>query len=148
MTMAARPKKSKKRFAANRQPDSLVFFLDRNIGKHTVAQELRRKGIAVEVHDDHLRQDAPDEEWIELVGQNGWVAITRDNQIRHRMNQIAAVKRHRARLIVVRIKNFDGPMAAQLLISRAGLIDTFAKKTPPPFVARISMTGQVSKYDI
>jgi hypothetical protein len=146
--MAARPKKSKKHFVANRQPDSVVFFLDRNIGKHTVAQALRREGIAVEVHDDHLREDAPDEEWIKLVGQKGWVAITRDNQIRHRKNQIAAVKRHRARLIVVRIKNFDGPMAAHLLISRAGSIDTFARKTAPPFVARISMTGQVSKYDI
>ena len=118
------------------------------MGKYTVAQALRREGIAVEVHDDHLRQDAPDEEWIALVGEKGWVAITRDNQIRHRVSQIGAVKRHRARLVVVRIKHFDGSLAARLLISRADSIDTFVKRTTPPFVARISMAGKITKYDI
>lgn len=64
----------KKRSGANspQQPDigDFVLFLDRNLGKHIIADRLRSEGLNVEIHDDHLPLDAPDEEWLKLVGRN------------------------------------------------------------------------------
>ena len=53
-----------------------VYFVDRSLGKRVIAERLRDEGIKVEVHDDHLAQDAPDEEWVRLAADRGWVART------------------------------------------------------------------------
>lgn len=69
--MNAKKRRSKKRFDASlkQQHEDFVFFLDRNLGKHLIANALREAGHRVEIHDDHLPIDAPDEDWIALVGQ-------------------------------------------------------------------------------
>lgn len=68
--MNARKRKSRKQSAANnRSLPEYVIFIERNLGKHKVAQILRYAGELVEVHDDHLPQNAPDEQWIKLVGE-------------------------------------------------------------------------------
>ena len=76
--MNAKKRKSKKRSAANSkpQPDDFVFYLDRNLGKHVIADALRSIGVRVEVHDDHLPVDAPDEVWVMLVGQYKQITLT------------------------------------------------------------------------
>ena len=40
--------------------ETAVFFIDRSVGKKTVANALREAGLHVEVHDDHFAQDALD----------------------------------------------------------------------------------------
>ena len=57
---------------------SLTFYLDHQIGRYVVAEALRAAGARVEVHLDHFPGDKPDTEWIPVVGQNGWVLITKD----------------------------------------------------------------------
>ena len=47
-------------------------------------RSFRSLGMKVEVHDDHLLPDAPDEDWIALVGKEGWFSLTKDKNIRHR----------------------------------------------------------------
>ena len=37
-----------------------------------------KPAISVEIHDDHLPVDAPDEDWIRLIGSRGWIALTKD----------------------------------------------------------------------
>jgi len=62
--MNANQRKSKKRSVASSKqpPKSRTLYLDRNLGKHVIANALRNKGFPVEVHDDHLPIDAPDED--------------------------------------------------------------------------------------
>ena len=104
--------------------------------------------MAVEVHDDHLPQDAPDEEWIALVGRMGWVAITKDRDIRYRNAELQAIRRHSARVIVIRMKNATGPDNAALLVKGRRRIARFAAKTPPPFVAGLYGSGTIKAYEI
>ena len=65
-------RRSKKRSGVSSKPppDEPTLFLDRSLGKHIIADRLRSEGIKVEVHDDHLPADAPDEDWLALVGRN------------------------------------------------------------------------------
>ena len=142
-------RKSKRRSAASSRPQpEPTLFLDRSLGKHIVADRLRAEGMAVEVHDDHLPQDAPDEDWLALVGAKGWVAITKDRDIRYRAAELEAIQRHAARVIVIRMKNATGPDHAALLVKARRRIARFAAKTPPPFVAGIYRSGAVKAYGI
>ncbi len=67
----------------------IVFFLDRNLGKYTIAEALRQAGANVEIHDDHFQSDAKDEEWLGEVGRRGWIILTNDKKIRYRSNERA-----------------------------------------------------------
>jgi len=72
---------SKKRYVSSStaQPESApTFFLDENIGSVDVARALRDAGARVEVYNDHFGGAVEDEEWIALVAEKGWVAITKD----------------------------------------------------------------------
>ena len=143
-------RKSRKRSGANSrpQPETPTLFLDRNLGKHTIAARLRSEGIKVEVHDDHLPADAPDEEWIALVGQRGWVAVTRDKNIRYRTAEINAIRRHSARVVVIRMKHATGPQMAELLVKERHRIARFVVKTKAPFIVGLSRGSIMQAYKI
>ena len=147
--MSAGQKKSKKQSGANsKQQREPTLFLDRNLGKHIVASRLRSEGMAVEVHDDHLPPDAPDEDWIALVGRKNWLAITKDRNIRYRIAELEAIRRHSARVFVIRMKNATGPEIGELLVKGGRRIARFAAITSPPFVAGIYGNGTVKAFDI
>jgi hypothetical protein len=80
--MASRGSTSKKPSGANspsKLPDPIVFFLDRSLGKKRVAIALRNAGAIVHLHDDYFSPDARDEEWLSVVGEHGWVVLTKDS---------------------------------------------------------------------
>ena len=143
-------RKSRKQSGANsrQQPEELTLFLDRNLGKHIIARKLRSAGMKVEVHDDHLPQDAPDEEWVALVGRKAWVAITKDKNVRYRTAELDSIKRHLARVLVIRIKDATGSDIAELLVKGRRRIAHFVAKTVAPFVGGIDRNGNVTSYDI
>ena len=102
--------------------------------------------MAVEVHDDHLPPDAPDEDWIALVGRKGWVAFTKDKNVRYRMAELEAIRKHSARVIVIRMKNATGSDIADVLVKGRRRIARFTARTPAPYVAGIQKSGTVSAY--
>jgi len=81
--------------SAPREP--LIFFTDRDLGTR-FPDILTEAGLEVRRHRDHFRPDSPDEEWLEPVGREGWIAISHDTRIRYKPNERAAVIRHRVRL--------------------------------------------------
>ncbi len=147
--MNAKKRRSRKPSAANSESQlkSPTFFLDRALGKHVIAGALRAAGFNVEVHDDHLPIDAPDEDWIQLIADRGWIGITKDRHIRHRHNELAAVKAFKASILVVRAKNATGGDIADVLIRSLPKIQKFVASNKPPFVAGVDRSLQVTKYD-
>ena len=145
--MNARKRKSRKPSAAsNRSLPESVIFIERNLGKHKVAEVLRNVGELVEVHDDHLAQDAPDEEWIQLVGEKDWLAVTNDKNIRYRQSELAAIRDNKARIFVIRAKNVTADDVAEILLKAMERMKKFSRKTAPPFVAAIYRDGTVKPY--
>ena len=148
--MAARRRKSKKPSDVNSRPpdDSPVLFIDRNLGRHVLADKLREAGIACEVHDDHLPQEATDETWLQFIGEKGWIAIGRDKNIRYRGPEKTALIQANACLIVVRAKNTTGSDIADLIIRHINRIYRFANKHDAPFIAGITRDGKITKYPL
>lgn len=143
-------RRSKKRseVSSNQRPKDFVLYLDRNMGNHVIADGLRIEGQRVEIHDDHLPIDAPDENWISLVGKQGWIAVTKDKNIRYRAGEIDAVKHFKARVIVVRAKDATGSEIAEILVKYIERIRRYSARTPAPFVAGIDRSGSIKGYSI
>lgn len=114
---------------------SHVFFTDRDLGRK-FGQVLRAAGLAVEQHGDHFAHDCSDEEWLERVGANGWVAITHDRRIRYKPNELDAVIRHRVRLLVV-VGRAPHPALADAFVSTLPRIESFLEEHTPPFIAKV-----------
>ncbi len=148
--MSVKKKRSKKRSVPSSKPPrkDVPYYLDRNMGKHVIADALRAAGSSVELHDDHLAPDAPDEDWIALVGTKAWLAVTKDKNIRYRAAEIEAIKRHRAKIYVVRAKNATGQEIADLLVAARVKIQRFGRINDAPFVAGIDRSGRITKYAI
>lgn len=137
--MDGRRKKSRKRSDVSLllQPDQAVLFLDRNLGRNIVAGRLRAENIRVEIHDDHFSEREPDEKWIKSVAERGWIAITKDERIQYRANEIGAIRRYKARVIVVVARNAVAEEIAEVLFKGHRRIVRLAARTPAPFLAKI-----------
>jgi predicted nuclease of predicted toxin-antitoxin system len=124
--------------------DSLIFFLDRSLGKHIVADALRQAGAEVELHDNHFPQDARDEEWLGAVGERGWIVLTRDDRIRYRFHERAALLQARVRVFVLVRRSLSGPAMAAAFVNALPAMRRFVARYQAPFIARVTQTGNVS----
>jgi hypothetical protein len=114
---------------------SRVFFTDRDLGKQ-FPEILRAAGLSVERHADHFGPSASDEEWLETVGRECWVAITHDRRIRYKPNERAAVVRHRVPLLVV-VGKAPYPDLARSFVATLPRIQTFLGTHEAPFIAKV-----------
>lgn len=115
---------------------SVVYFTDRDLGLK-FGEILRNAGLTVERFRDHFdRDNCPDEEWLQSVGQRGWVALTHDTRIRYKPNELAAVKRNNVRLLVV-IGAAPYPDLAVSFVRTHHRVEAFLKREQAPFIAKV-----------
>ncbi len=114
---------------------NVVFFTDRDLGK-AFPRILRDAGLVVERHADHFSPDAPDEEWLAETARRGWVAITHDARIRYKPNELAAVIRHNAALLVV-IGAAPYPELAKSFVATAPKVTAFLETQKRPLIAKV-----------
>ena len=114
---------------------TLVFFTDRDLGTHFPAI-LKGAGFTVERHRDHFPPECPDEDWLAEVGRREWVAVTHDARIRYKPNELAAVVRHRVRLLVVVGKAPLPDLAASFVATRSRIED-FLDGACAPMIAKV-----------
>lgn len=114
---------------------SRVYFTDRDLGKQFPAI-LTQAGLTVERHHDLFRPDAPDEQWLEYCGSRGRIAISHDQNIRHKSNERDAVTRHGVALLIV-IGKLPYPELARHFVSTLPKIESFLDKHEPPFIAKV-----------
>jgi len=124
---------------------SVTFFLDRQIGRYTVADALRGAGATVEVHDDHFAQATPDRDWIPEIGKRTWILITKDQNIRRNPLERAAYEMAKVRGFVVTGKEMSGKELADLLVrSLTGMLRRVSGRSGPLLFA-ISRGGIFTK---
>jgi predicted nuclease of predicted toxin-antitoxin system len=122
----------------------LTFFLDRNLGKQTIAAALRQAGVDVQIHDDPFRQDATDVEWLREVGRHGWIVLTKDKGIRHRSHERVALLQAGVRAFVLVAGNLSGQEMAEVFVKALPAIRRFVAQHNPPFIAKVTRSGAVS----
>lgn len=129
------------------QLSGVTFFIDRSLGRETVAAALRAAGAQVEPHDAHFPPNAPDQEWLQAVGARGWVVLSKDKNIRYRGAEKAAVAGAEVALFIFRGGSMRGAEIAQAIASALPKMLRMVRTQSRPFIASISKAGQVSLLD-
>src|SRR5207245_5062126 len=129
--------------------EQLTFFLDRQLGRHKMAGILRAAGLKVEVHDDHLPQNATDPEWLTLAGKNDWIVVTRDERIRYRIAEKQAIRRAKVSAFVLAAQgNLRAEMLAEIFLKALPKVRAIVTKHRPPFIAKIWHNGKVGLLEV
>jgi predicted nuclease of predicted toxin-antitoxin system len=133
-----------KKPSAAKPPDETVFFIDRSLGVDPIRAELVKAGLVVEIHDDHFARDEEDHVWLRTAGEQGWVVLTKDQRLRYRPLEIAALRASKARVFVLTAGNLRGMEIATVFLAALPRICKILHALPGPFVARVSQSGHVA----
>lgn len=114
---------------------SVVYFTDRDLGRR-FPEILVSGGLDVRRHADHFAPDCPDEEWLKVIGENGWIAVTHDKRIRYKPNELAAVKKHGVALLVI-VGKAPSPVLAKHFLDTAPRIEQFLLGKTAPLIAKV-----------
>ena len=126
-------------------PESLVFFVDRSLGRRIIPDALRAANAQVELHDDHFPQDAQDRIWLAEAGKRGWVVLTKDKHLRYRAVETNALMTAKVRAFVLTARgDLSGAEVGQIFVKALPAMRKLCVTVSPPFVAHVSRDGSVS----
>lgn len=125
--------------------ETITFFIDRCLGKK-LATILRARGLTVEIHDDHFAKDAQDVDWLPIVGQRGWIVLTKDERIAKRSLERIAVASARIKMFVLVSQNLSGKDTAASFTQAIPAMQQFIHANLAPFIAKIYRNGDVSEW--
>ncbi len=122
--------------------DPPVFFLDRGLGIHFVADAIRMRGYAAlpmaDVYPSGADQSVADHEWIERASREGWIALTKDYSIvRAHGNALSAST---LRVFALSNSNLTGPQMATRYAHNLDRILLRARR-PGPYVYIVNPAG-------
>jgi hypothetical protein len=147
--MDAATLKSKKESAANSgsaQPPERVLFLDKCLGRKTVAEALRAAGENVELLEDHFDKKTDDTVWVPEIGKRGWIILTKDRAIRNNSLELVALLKSNTHSFILTSADQSGPQMASAFVAALPHIKKMVAKFPAPFVATITPAGAVSVF--
>jgi len=104
---------------------------------------LTRLNVSFERHLAHFPRGTTDETWLPLVGQNGWILITCDKQIRYNLLEKRALEKHAVCEFAFVSGNMSGEEMAGVLEVALPRIQRICRRVEPPFVATITRSGEV-----
>lgn len=134
----------KKQSASSDSPPEPTYFVDRDLGRYQFPNALQAAGLRVERHADHFGDDALDEEWLRIVGQRGWIALSHDRKISHSSLQTSAAMRAGVRLFILRGKAPTLTLATNFLAVERR-VRLLAVRTPAPFIAKVYLAKDSSR---
>ncbi|HEY4303245.1 MAG TPA: hypothetical protein VGM82_02160 [Gemmatimonadaceae bacterium] len=112
-----------------------VFFTDRDLG-NIIPDALLGAGFVAERHDRHFGPKTLDEEWLPEVASRGWIALSRNRQIRHVTTQRDAAMNSGLALFFLIGKLHHRDMTKNLVATVPRLLH-FREKNSPPFIANV-----------
>jgi len=100
--------------------------------------------MSVEIHDDHFRRDESDRVWLKEAGRRGWVVLTKDQRLRYRPLELAALRASNARVFVLTAGNLRGQEIAAVFRDALPAIAKVLNRRTGPFIARLSKSGEIA----
>lgn len=122
-----------------------VLFIDRDLWSHRLDAALRTEGIPFEAHRDHFADDTPDPQWLAAVGRRGWIVLTRDQRIRTRPNELAAVRAARLHVFALTSGNLSAAATAEVVLAAWPALQRAVAEHEPPMLWSITRGGVVKQ---
>jgi len=106
-----------------------------------VARILREAGLDVICHDDRFTPGTEDHVWLEACGENGWIALTKDQRIRYTPLAKARIMEAGARLFVL-VGKYPHARLAQNFVNTIGRVYDCIHRNENGFIARVYLPGE------
>lgn len=124
------------RRSSTKEPPEPVFFTDRDLGP-TVAALLAAGGMRVEPYHRHFALDnVPDGEWLKFVGEQGWIALSHNKNIRYQRDELDDLMAAGVKAFFVIGKGPHPALAAAFLRS-LNRMRKLIRGEAEPFVAKV-----------
>jgi hypothetical protein len=125
-------------------PGAPHFFVDRSLGRIRVPGRLRAVGWGLTTLAEHYGipadEDVTDIEWLTLAGTRGWAVLMKDDRIRRRPAELAALKAAGVHAFCIANANLDTDHQVEVLLHHQDQI--FQRCTQPgPTLDSISRSG-------
>lgn len=105
-----------------------------------IAPALRERGLLIEdIRDHHNDPRTPDHIWLATVGQRDWIALSRDNDIKHNPLALAAISAAKARMFCLTASKLNAPMLVELIVGIDSLMQEVAHRYSEPFIANVEL---------
>ena len=95
-------------------------------------------------HRDKFAPDAPDDEWLAAAADRGWLVITREQRIRYKANEQAAMARARLHLFVLTQGGLSAAETASIVVGAYPAIVRRAREVPAPAYSSVARSGAVT----
>jgi predicted nuclease of predicted toxin-antitoxin system len=122
-----------------------IFFIDWCIGK-TVANALVKAGAHIEHHGDHFNQNTPDMEWLPIVGDRGWVVLTKDKAIAKNQLELMAIASAEVKVFILVSGNLTRQDMADLFVDVLEKLKKFSQGNQAPFIAKVFKERRVELW--
>jgi hypothetical protein len=128
-----------------RRPTGLPdLFVDRSLGRIQLPALLRATGLGLhtlaEVYGVPADEEVTDVDWLTRAGTEGWPVLMKDERIRYRPAERAAVLVARVQAFCLVRGNLRAAAMAEILISAIDEVAA-ACQSPGPFLYAVSSTG-------
>lgn len=120
-----------------------TLFIDRDLWSRRLDAALREAGIPFVAHRDRFKHDTPDVDWIAEVGRQGWIVLTRDQEIRRRPNELAAVRAAGIHLFALTSGNLSAAETADLCVAAWPTIQRAVARNKAPAIFSVTRGGRV-----
>ncbi len=124
----------------SREEDSPpTFFLDECFAIPDLVEALRPH-VPVQIFFDHFEPGTADQDWLPVVGANGWFVLTCDVQIRWRPHELEALERAGVGAFMVRAKGQRSAELVTAVVSAMPRMLKVARSRRRPFVCALHVS--------
>jgi hypothetical protein len=128
-----------------------TIFIDRNSGGKKLREFLEPVGITLILHQEYFGQRSEiirDHDWLEEVGDKGWMVITGDKKTTRDPLFLSRLKNSTAHVFILLDLIGGSPLEqANRIVEKYGLMASAMKKTRPPAIWRIGQNLVLSPCD-
>ena len=124
-------------------PERPTLFIDRCAWSRALGEALDAAQIPYVAHHQRFAPAAPDDEWLAGVANQGWLIVTRDQRIRYKVNEQAAVVRARLWMFVLTQGGLTAAETGKILVDAYPAMVRLAGKHRPPAFFSLHRSGKV-----
>jgi hypothetical protein len=124
------------------------LFIDRDAWSNALGAALQVRGVPFIAHKQLFPEDSPDGDWIQRVSDEGWIGITRDQNIRRKPNEIRLIRASKAMICVFTSGNLTAAVTGTILVTALSRLYERWRSPDRPVLYSLYRDGTVTRFSL